>query len=395
MNIHFFNPGHETAVLNRSPYYMPPTNVVTMQRELAFLPAWYANSNDNVFVWDKEDIDYWKYLTDNLEGIPHTVNKDELEGMSAKLCLWGISPQAIHFWKELNVSSNARIEIPVCKDEYFDLTSRLTAKSCIEYIQSNISEIEDTLTPLFCTSLSEIEDLVATSPCQLLAKAPYSSSGRGLLWLPIGELTRTERQILHGILKKQGSVSVEKALNKQIDFAMEFMSDGVGSVTFSGYSFFETNAKGAYSANILESQQTILERITSYVDPSLLDKVRKALEIFLSNEYGQLYQGCIGVDMIVYKSSNEEYHLHPCVEINMRYNMGYLALMFTEKYLLKGVSGRFHVDFSPREEDIYNQHLKLSSSYPAEFLNNKLKKGYLPLCPVRTNSHYWAYVLID
>lgn len=395
MNIHFFNPGHETAVLNKSPYYMAPTNVVAMQRELAFLPAWYADRNDYVFVWDKSDLKYWKYLSDNLDGIAQPITKEELGGLSAQLCLWGISPQAIHFWGEINDSCNSQIEIPKWDNRYFALTSRQIAKDCLMYIQSRIHKIDNELVPSFCFSLDEVESLVNTSSYQLLAKAPYSSSGRGLLWLPIGELTRTERQILSGILKKQGSVSIEKALNKRIDFAMEFMSDGVGSVTFSGYSFFETNTKGAYSGNILDSQQHLKERISAFVDLNLLDSIQKCIELFLSREYGSVYRGCIGIDMMVYLAEDGEFKIHPCVEINMRYNMGYLALQFAEKYLNEGSSGRFYVGFSPKEKEIFNQHLKLIEEYPAEFKNKKLAKGYLPLCPVQTNSHYWSYVLID
>ena len=395
MKIHYFNPGHETAVLNKSPYYMAPSNVVAMQQELAFLPAWYANADDRIFVWDELNNEYWKYIYDNLNGVPQIITKDDLKGVSAEVCLWGISPQAIHFWSEIGRLTNAQIEVPIWKNEYFDLTSRRMAKDCLSYIITALYEIDSALLPIFCLSLTEIEELVKDSSCQLLAKAPYSSSGRGLLWLPISELSRTERQILHGILKKQGTVSVERALNKQIDFAMEFMSDGVGNVTFSGYSLFETNAKGAYSANILDSQVDLRNKITSFVDPDLLDKICKLIEVYLSNKYGELYKGCIGVDMMIYMSDNGEYKIHPCVEINMRYNMGFLSLQFYHKHVEEGRSGRFYIDFLPREGEIHSQHLKLVSKYPPEVHNNKLVKGYFPLCPVDASSHYWAYVLID
>lgn len=395
MKIHFFNPGHETAVLNQSPYYMSPANTVVMQRELASLPIWYAEQQDSVFVWNKKDAAYWQYINENLENLPQIITKDELAYRSDKLCLWGVSPQSIHFWNELNLSQNANVDIPVWKDEYMKLTSRIMAKDALADIQSYIPEISEDLLPVFFDDLTKIEIYVQSTKNRLLAKAPYSSSGRGLLWLPVGELTRTERQILHGILKKQGQLSIEKVLDKQFDFAMEFICDGMGNVTFEGYSLFETNSKGAYSSNILKSQQAIFEKLTKYVDPELLNQVCERLKMFLSREYASVYEGCIGIDMMMYKTEKDQYKLHPCVEINMRYNMGYLSLMFSRKYLDKNSNGRFYIDFSPRQGEIYLMHSKLMQENPALFSNGKLQKGYLPLCPVYDDNHYRAYVLID
>lgn len=47
--IHFFNPGHETAILQGSENYTPPANVQRMIRELSYLPVWYADAEDFVF----------------------------------------------------------------------------------------------------------------------------------------------------------------------------------------------------------------------------------------------------------------------------------------------------------------------------------------------------------
>ena len=48
--LHYFNPGHETAVLNASRHYQQPTHVAKMQNDMAFLPAWYASAGDYVFM---------------------------------------------------------------------------------------------------------------------------------------------------------------------------------------------------------------------------------------------------------------------------------------------------------------------------------------------------------
>ena len=52
--IHYFNPGHETAVLLGTQNYTAPTNVRKMQKDLALLPVWYAEEDDFVYLEDSK-----------------------------------------------------------------------------------------------------------------------------------------------------------------------------------------------------------------------------------------------------------------------------------------------------------------------------------------------------
>lgn len=83
--------------------------------------------------------------------------------------------------------------------------------------------------------------------CSLHTEDSYSSSGRGLLWLPERKLTTKDRTWIEGALNKQGCVSIECALDKYQDFAMEFYSDGNGNIRYEGLSVFGAEKKGAYS----------------------------------------------------------------------------------------------------------------------------------------------------
>lgn len=393
MKIHYFNPGHETAVHNGSPYYTAPANVAAMQQELAYLPAWYGNKEDLVLVAELNS--YFSFLNNKICNLPQAITERELTGhQDADVSLWGISPQAIHFFDMLNKEYEAGLNIPEWHNEYKILNSRSNAKECLSVIIRQIPQIQGSIIPQFYTELKEIDNAVRLSPIQLLAKAPYSSSGRGLLWLPTGGLTRTENQILHGILKKQGSVSVERVVDKETDFAMEFLSDGEGNIQFAGYSLFETNSKGAYESNYIASQQNIEKELIQYIPEDLLDKVKQVLASALKERYARLYKGCIGVDMMIYTDEGE-YKLHPCVEINMRFNMGYLTLRLFENYITPTSHGRFYIDFNPEEGNIYRQHRTMQQQYPVEFQNGKVSKGYLSLCPVNEHNKYRAYILIN
>lgn len=394
--IHYFNPGHETAVLNSSKYYMPPANVVAMQRELAYLPAWYAKENDYVLVEDELSNTFLDFTKPWKLPLPVTKNdfvhlKDRLKYQ--QICFWGISPQAIHVFNNYNIEYQLNLEIPTYNEEYKKLISRQTAKECLDIIIKKTDEFSSLITPQFFTSLIDIEKYIEQHPSiQFIAKAPYSSSGRGLLWLPKKELTRTEKQILHGHLKKQGSVSLERVLNKQLDFAMEFYSDNK-NIRFEGYSLFQTNSKGAYTGNLLGTQKLIQNKITQYISLSLLEKVKNLLTLFLKENISPIYSGCIGVDMMVYED-NENFLLQPCLEINLRNNMGFLALELSKNIVSEQVTGFFNIDFNVKKGEIYSKHIEMQKLHPVYLEGNKIKSGYLSLCPIDENSKYRAYVLV-
>ena len=396
--IHYFNPGHETALLNASPYYTPAANQVKMQRDLAFLPAWYAGS-PNDFVWIGDDLttDFMS-STGLLIHLAKAVSindvldkKHLLSGTEAST--WGISPQSIQFFENLNNKYELNIRLPQWKKDYIQLSSRETAKKCLEFIIQSCPEIEKNIIPKFYTTIDEIETITRTNQSLLLAKAPYSSSGRGLLWLPPGKLHQPEKQIISGILKKQILISIEKALDKQIDFAMLFYSDGFGKIEFTGLSLFETNKKGAYDKNIVASQNEIQNKLKAFIDMVLLEKIKNTLIVFLSQTFGFVYRGCIGVDMMIY-TKNNNYKPHPCIEINMRNTMGLLSFQLYQHFFCKDSIGYFKIDFSNKPGELLQKHREMLQLYPAKFSNGRIKSGYLSLCPVKEDSKYRAYVMV-
>ncbi len=396
--IHFFNPGHEAAVLNASKYYMAPANVVSMKQELSYLPAWYAASADYVLVNNKPDDDF-QSIIDRMN-LPEAitiedirVNPDRYKGQ--QINLWGISPQSIHFLNKLNTELQTDWNIPGWNENYTLLTSRMSALKCLESLVKDIglNYLPENF-PVFFNNLEIIEKYISENDkIKFIAKAPYSSSGRGLLWLPQGKLTRTERQILHGHLKKQGMVSIERVLDKAVDFAMEFYS-GEHTVDFTGYSLFQTNEKGAYSGNYIGQQERAKQTIYKYISAELTDAVKLHLKDYILKNIQPYYQGFLGIDMMVYREKEKKL-LHPCVEINLRSNMGIIAINFSGKYVSANSEGSFHIDFSSQKGDLYNKHIKMKNDYPAVFHNRKLQSGYLALCPVNAESRYRAYVLID
>ena len=101
--LYYFNPGHENAILNGSPYYTPPANIAKMQADLESLPVWYADSNDCVYTRNALSREFSLFITNNGIPIAQTITQDQLDTNSSyAVHFWGISPQAIHFIEEIS-----------------------------------------------------------------------------------------------------------------------------------------------------------------------------------------------------------------------------------------------------------------------------------------------------
>jgi hypothetical protein len=361
-------------VLNGSKYYRPPAMVAKMQEDLATLPQWYASPGDYVFTE--------KNVQAGL--LPRTFHLSPVD-------FWGISPQSVHYFETLNKQYGLQLQIPEWKDAYRFLGSRFAAQKALAALMEAVPEIDKTILPRFYSDLGEIENAVLRSGC--LLKSPYSSSGRGLLWLYQGKLPQSERQIISGMLKKQSQVSLEKALDKRLDFSMHFEITQNGETRFIGYSVFQTNAKGAYESSLLANQETLEKYITELIDKQLLQKVQETLAGILHAMYTPYYIGKLGVDMLAYFSGGR-FRLHPCVEINMRKSMGYLAIRLFENHICPDSQGRFFVEYHKTSRSLNEKHAALQKQYPLQSENGRICSGYLSLCPVTEITNYLAYILV-
>jgi len=395
--IHYFNPGHETAVLNASKYYHPPAHVAKMQADLAFLPAWYASAGDFVFMETPLPDDFMLSCEPfNMQVKPATpddFSENRERFQQASVDLWGISPQSVHFFEEMNKHRNLSLTVPSWKEELRFWGSRFASRQLLAELLNCIPEIDREILPHFVSDMETLEQQIVQSQEQLLIKTPYSSSGRGLLRLPPGKLAQSERQIFSGMLKKQKQVSVEKWLDKRLDFSMQFENTPEGETRFVGYSIFRTNDKGAYESSALAGQEYLEKQIFRQVDADLIMQTRKILTEKIREMYEPYYTGIIGVDMLIYKDG-DSCRLHPCVEVNMRKNMGYLAIRFAEKYMHPGSQGNFFIEYSRDSRAIIQKHRRLQKEYPMVAKNERIRSGYLSLCPVTDATNYHAYVAL-
>ena len=97
--------------------------------------------------------------------------------------------------------------------------------------------------------------------------------------------------------------------------------------------------------------------------------------------------------MICRDEETQSFRIHPCVEINVRMNMGVVAHLFRENFVAPGTDGNFNIDYYPTNDALQEEHKLTMERYPAVIENGRLVSGYLPLVPVTPKSQYRAYVL--
>ena len=398
--IHYFNPGHETAVLLGTQNYTAPTNVRKMQKDLALLPVWYA---------EEDDLSIWKIVRQPLRFSPicprptpgsYTCNKSDADEKPLPTSLlwthapWGLSPHSLHLFEQLRDKAKVRLSVPTWKEDYFRLTGRQTAAECLEKIQALLPDLPIPVAPRFCTKIREVERYMILCNAPFVLKTPYSSSGRGLLWVEKRKPDTKTKNWIEGAFNKQGMISIESGLDKVQDFAMEFYSDGQGTVRYEGLSVFNTEERGSYTGNILEEQSTMLSRITRFTGEETYSRIQEAVRTVLQEVYGSTYAGCIGVDMLVYRQKDGSFAIHPCIEINMRYTMGMVALRLFQHYVVPRAVGDYRVSYEKEAGEALEKHRLMSETYPLRLANGRIQEGYLSLCPVTKDTHYRAYLLL-
>lgn len=238
---------------------------------------------------------------------------------------WGWSLATKQRYKQMGVPEN---ELPT--DEWLNRIRQLSSREfACSYIKEMLAELNDPRLlghdMHFCKALPPVTLALKgerDGERGSIFKSPWSSSGRGVFVSDSFDALTIKR--LQGYLNTQGGFAMDRFYaNKVLDFAMEFFVKESNEVDFLGYSVFHAAEGGAYGYNYVESQETLKDRIC--IDDDLLITL---IDYHKQHLAGLSYNGPVGIDMI--KCSDGT--IHPCIEINLRMNMGILALKLWERY---------------------------------------------------------------
>ena len=326
-----FNPSTDYALASGSSCYTPPASVRALTESMALLPASFGLPGDIILVPENTHIssDDIKNADEKKLHIVKPGNLKKFISDSGRdfsdfyILPWGWN---LPLRREL-----ADIGVPVTllpSEEWIADLRRLShRRSSIRFNNlANSMLNDDSKSPLpieFFDEESALEWLDTHNPA--FFKAPWSSSGRGILFTPDAEPAQVASWI-KGIIRQQGSVIAEEAADKLYDFATEwFITDNPQTRTpeahFIGLSFFRTSFRGKYQGNMEGSQEEIslhMKRCSIDLNDNMLNIQKSCLEDLAGS-----YRGFCGIDMLSDKSGS----IRICIEINWRLTMGCVSIL--------------------------------------------------------------------
>ena len=386
MRLYIFNPDTDLALANGKGNYTPTEGVRHMINDLALLPLWYAKSGSYVLVDQPCNQGFLEEMTQLFKMDVKLLTFSELRSVQepVEICPWGWNQS---FRNMLGRSGIAPRCLPT--DIELDHHRQLSQRKVVAELLQLFENVPD-----FC-GISF--NLTNTKECDLffnrmkdqggvVFKEPWSSSGKGLLWCR-ETFNDRDKNWCQRVIDNEVYVTAMPIYNKVQDFAMEFFV-GETSVSFLGYSLFNTDHKGFYKGNALLSNEEIVHFLIDYVPKASLDKALQMVGNFLVQKG---YKGCVGVDMMICQEAGEMC-IHPCVEINYRATMGYVARVLKDNFLTDEAQGRFMIQhFRTREELLrFVEENKLKA--PLHILQNRIHSGFLPLVPVAHSTLNLAYI---
>ena len=283
-HIYIFNPEHDLCIANGDENFVPPRSAVGFAEENIDLSDHLKRPNRQ-----RRQIIPW--------GWNHSLKK--------RLINEGVDPATLPSEEELQfIRTHSRREFAL------DVHSRL---NCAD------SQVIGPDYRIVATSVSEIEAFISASGSGVL-KSPLSGSGKGIRFV-MERLSESDEGWCRRILDKQGSVIVERRFEIIKECAMLFECHQEG-IDFIGYSLFESR-NGAYSRNILASNEDIEDMRAGYISGDTLTAIRENLTSILTDTLVGHYEGFLGVDQMICRTASPVFV--PVSEINLRMTMGLIA----------------------------------------------------------------------
>ena len=282
--IYIFNPEHDLCIANGDENFVPPRSAMGFAKENMDLSRYLERPNKQ-----RRQIIPW--------GWNHSLKK--------RLINEGVDPATLPSEEELQfIRTHSRREFAL------EVHSRISGGN---------PQVIGPDYRIVATSVGEIEAFIRANGSAVL-KSPLSGSGKGIRFVR-ERLSESDEGWCRRTLDKQGSVIVERRFDIIKECAMLFECHHEG-IDFIGYSLFESR-NGAYSRNILASNEEIEDIIAGYVSRDTLTAVREGLTTILADTLVGHYEGFLGVDQIICQADSPVFV--PVSEINLRMTMGLIA----------------------------------------------------------------------
>ena len=415
-----FNPEHDLALANGDRHFIAPRNIREMAHDLADIMEAILPSSDS-------ESSFISPLA------------------SAHPVPWGWDPAVVEQFKRMGITAQ---ELPT--DDALAALSRRSERITAHQILCNFRKAHTDNAfigeSLVARTFDEIADF-AERHQHILLKAPLSGSGKGLRHvnkegLPLSpsgggtpesseqsgggmlSLSSSLKKVeswANALIRRHGYLTAEPYYNKVQDFAMEFIADATGC-HFIGYSYFITDGHGRYIASRLMSDAKAEDLLCTYVPRKALHKIRQWMilhhtDIIPSEWDTTRHPLPFGIDMMIVRESqqstvnslqsmvnhpdgnsefriqNSKFTIHPCVEINLRMNMGIIAHEIYRHLLTPDTEGTFRIARFPDNASLRAFHDEQTSLHPTTYRDNRLASGYKAITSINTETTHLAYII--
>ena len=420
--IALFNPEHDMALANGDRHFIAPRNIREMGRDLA--PLLELIEGDNLLVWG------WDYAVKNYllrMGVAANLLPSEkaltaLRQRSGRAsahhlltAFHAAHPTGPYVGESILVHDIDEILPYAAKHKHIILKDPFSSSG------KGLRHIKGGL-PLPCPQAELLwEDkssVVATDAHLASARRGETSDSSEQNEGSISSLSFSLKKVenwAEALLRRHGYLTAEPYYNKMQDFAMEFRADSDGC-HFIGYSYFNTNAHGRYESNLLAPDEKIENLLARHIPHSALHELRDWIvshsHLIIPTEWDTTKHPLhFGIDMMLVETTdngqqatdkvnfqfsifNSQFKIHPCVEINLRLNMGIIAHEVHRKLLANGAEGTFHVTAFPTKEALQAFQAEQIRRHPATYREGLLIEGYHPLTSIQQDTRHHAYILL-
>ncbi|MGQ1891846.1 hypothetical protein ACT29H_15505 [Thermophagus sp. OGC60D27] len=386
--IFLFNPTNEMAIANGQGSYMPPLRLQRFENDLAAIPWLLTNEQDFILISQKqgntlEHLSQFGWKMPSLVTSPSEIP----ENMRINFSPWGWSPAVYNKLKPFyHLASRQWMEHPFAtwKNNSAHLLSRETGYQLLNEIKKIKNQhpkhydlIEIPYSPIKISNIKQLAQTLSDIQPPALIKTPWSASGRGLFRIRDHRDDPSQSDWIRGMLKRQKVIYLEKMLSKIQDVSFQFIINK--NINYKGHNFFYTDDSGQFAGCAVGYPEN---SFSCFQD---MNKVKEALSQgaeIISLALKQLrieiqYCGPAGIDGLFFIDDQNEMKLQPCLEINLRYNMG-LANLRLQNRIAPQAHGRWTTGIF-KQEAWTSFCKRMSMENPPVFEQNKIKKGFLPL----------------
>ena len=420
-----FNPEHDMALANGDKHFIAPRNIREMAHDLAPLLEVVDCKHPLVWGWDMAIAEQLRR-----EGIP----TEELPSEASLAALRTHSERKMAH-QILHAFRSGKPDGPYAGES---IIIRHTEEIATYAAQHKHIVLKDPLSSSGkgLRHVKEHQETHLNPPCEGGLEAPQCQHP-----LPHREgWGGSISSWANALVKRHGYLTAEPYYDKVQDFAMEFYVLN-GQCHFIGYSLFMTNPHGRYEESILLEDEKIETHLAHYVPRTALHELQSWIiehchDIIPKEWDTTRFPLYFGIDMMVVETTdkvaferekrlladsaersnfnevngqqttdairkanfqfpilNSQFRIHPCVEINLRLNMGIIAHEVRRHVLAPQSEGTFHVAAFPTPEALHHFQHEQELNCPAVYQEEKVVSGYHPLTPITQNTRHHAYIL--